>query len=141
MIDIFLNYILILCFTIIILHPTLVSLEKWKKLLQSLLFVAIQVVIWYSPAYGVSLIWCGQLGLIIYSLILQRRRWTISIHFMAVIIGTLVLYYYYLKFPLITTLAHLIFIFLGVFVTALMEALTGAVKKEEPKYDSSKKVE
>ena len=121
MVDIFLNYTLLLCFTIMILHPTLVPLQRKKKLLHSLLFVAIQVIIWTGPTYGISLIWCGQLGLIIYSLRLQRRRGgTIAIHLVAVTFGTLVIYYYFVKFPFIVTQAHLLFVVLGGFVTALM---------------------
>ena len=122
MIDIFLNYSLLLCFTIMILYSTLVPLERWKKSLQSLLFVAIQAIIWFStPAYGVSIIWCGQLGLILYYLILQRRRrWARLIYFTAVIFGTYVVYYYYVKFPLITTQVHLFSVVLGAFVTALL---------------------
>ena len=65
-IDIVLNYGLIFCYTLIIFYPCLMSLQTWKKLVQSIVFIVIQVMLWICvDVCGVSLIWSGQLGLIL----------------------------------------------------------------------------
>ena len=68
--DIILNYGLITCYIIIIFYPLVISLQVWKKIVETFLFIAIQVVIWIClDECGVSLIWSGQLGLLCYCLI------------------------------------------------------------------------
>ena len=116
---IILNYGLIACYTIIIFHPLLISLQIRKKLLLTILFILIQAAIWiFLDKCGVSLIWSGQLGLISYILksdnIWGNNR---KISIIGVFLGSCVVTYYAIYYHPITTIAHTTAIFVGFLIT------------------------
>ena len=150
-IDIILNYGLIICYTLIIFYPCLMSLQTWKKLVQSIVFIAVQVILWIClDVCGVSLIWSGQLGLIILHLtsicIKKARRHQdgvnsgistktnensddpeetnynlkIIVLSIATFFGLCVLVYYAIMLPPITTIAHATAIFIGSIIASIM---------------------
>ena len=87
--DIIINYILITLYTIVNFTPCIEFCSR-RNILISLhlsVLIAIQVLCWvYLEAYGVSLVWCGQLGLLlcfIISLLLRKRRNGILIFILA----------------------------------------------------------
>jgi len=128
-VDIVINYLLIILYTVTNLIPwtTCSSRRNIFINLHSLVVMTIQVLCWiFLEAYGVSLIWCGQLGLLLTWLLclLMLRPRTILISYQLVMktwltlpgLGAIV--YYAISFPLITTVAHV----LAVIVGALMAA-------------------
>ena len=67
-VDIVINYLLIILYTVTNLIPwtTCSSRRNIFINLHSLVVITIQVLCWiFLEAYGVSLIWCGQLGLLL----------------------------------------------------------------------------
>ena len=67
-VDIVINYLLIILYTVTNLIPwtTCSSRRNIFINLHSLVVMTIQVLCWiFLEAYGVSLIWCGQLGLLL----------------------------------------------------------------------------
>ena len=123
--DIILNYGLIACYTIITFYPLLISLQVWQKLLLTILFVMIQAVMWIClDVCGVSLIWSGQFGLISHYL-RSENNWVNNrrIFVIGVFLGSCVLTYYAIYFPIITTLAHAIAMFVGFIITLRVSRL------------------
>ena len=157
-IDIILNYGLILCYTILIFYPFFISFQIWRKIVESLLFMLIQVVIWIClDVCGVSLIWSGQLGLIIYCFISTltkkfRRHNNVETHdksienhdngdqddrknylrmiakLAGIFLGLAVLIYYAITLPPITTIAHVSAIILGLLITLIMSCFKNCKK-------------
>ena len=126
--------------------------------MQSFLFILIQVVIWIClDVCGVSLIWSGQLGLIIYCFIsifikklkrhnnIEERDKSIENHengdrddrknnlrmitmLAGIFLGLAVLIYYAITLPPITTIAHVSAIILGLLITLIMSCFKNCKK-------------
>ena len=92
--DIIINYILIILYTIINLTPCeeVCSRRNIFINIHLAILTAIQVLCWvYLEAYGVSLVWCGELGLLFCVLvfILLRKRINLPREFRIKMVSTL----------------------------------------------------
>ena len=104
--DIFINYILLLLNIYIIYKNNLLK----RNMYLILIVIMIQLLILCIPGvYGISLIWCGFLGLLL------NKIWTKRYYFIF-FVNCLALVYYFFTYTLETTIAHL----LAVFVAYLM---------------------
>jgi len=92
------------------------------RLLLIVIFCCLQAATWWAAdAFGISLVWCGQQGFIYLTLIdIFRRRkeelfaaYEVILSASATCLGAVAITYYAIFFPLITTIAHLLAVFVG----------------------------
>jgi len=118
--DILINYCLIILFTFLNnWYPE--DFGRSPANLHSLIFFVLQILCWVTlDAYGVSLVWSGQLGLTFLLLLdwVRNRERQSSLSSPALrggsaLLGVLAIAYYAYWFPAITTVAHLLALLLG----------------------------
>jgi len=118
--DILINYTLLLICSLALLLPWQGCLRPRVlfSLLHTGLCISLQVGCWVlAEAYGISLVWCGQMGQL--TIIILEMMW--NKHFsremysklICCLPGVAAIIYYYISFPLITTIAHLIALVVG----------------------------
>ena len=113
--DILIKYTLIILYGAILYYPWSSNLIISKPLttLHILICTCLQGIIWFlEDAYGVSLIWSGQLGLLILILLIhcknnKNANDQICCLVMGCAAGLAAILYYAVVFPPITTVAHL----------------------------------
>ena len=134
--DILINYTLIILYSAILYYPWSSNLLISKPLttLHILICTCLQVTVWFlADAYGVSLIWSGQLGLLFLILLItcktsKKTDAQIYILAMACSAGLAAIIYYAVVYPPITTLAHGVAGMVG-FLMALLMLWGGGNKK------------
>jgi len=125
--DIAINYSLLLTATLVtsIPWPGGLSLPPLRNAALLLLLVTTQALVWYlAEAFGVSLVWCGQLGLLALTLALVLRSRPhqcaapqVLAYSTALLLGLAGIVYYSIHFPPITTVAHLLAVLLGLLLS------------------------
>ena len=120
--DIIINHSLILFYSFIFYYPWKVNYLIINKIfitVHILICIILQVSVWFlADAYGVSLIWSGQLGLLIFITLMVTYKLKsltdVQLHLVLVMApGVGGVLYYALVFPPITTVAHLTAVFVG----------------------------
>ena len=119
--DILINYSLILLYTIVFYYPWTSSHLNISKLFITIhifICITLQVIVWFlEDAYGVSLIWCGQLGLLIFVIVHSMYKLKSIIvlkpHLVSVLTGVGAVIYYAIVYPPITTVAHIAAVVVG----------------------------
>ena len=124
--DILINYTLIILYSAILYYPWSSNLLISKPLttLHILICTCLQVTVWFlADAYGVSLIWSGQLGLLILIILITCKEMKkTNVQLCSLVLGCsaglATILYYAVVFPPITTVAHGVASIVG-FVMAL----------------------
>ena len=137
--DILINYSLIILFTLINNCRSQDNRPRTLANLHTVIFFVLQILCWLLlEAYGVSLVWAGQLGLTLLLLL----DWTSALYSVTVcqenklspttpalraasaLMGVLAIIYYAYWFPPITTVAHIVGVVVGMLLGLAMIVMT-----------------